>query len=48
MSVRISGDTLALDRQIVRRIMRHAEELEQSFSTQQFEFKPESPKNSTN
>lgn len=37
MSVRISGDTLALDRKIVRRIKRHADELEQSFATQQFE-----------
>ena len=37
MSVRISGDTLALDRKIVSRITGHAEALAQSFSTQQFE-----------
>ncbi|MGB5831796.1 MAG: HPF/RaiA family ribosome-associated protein [Thiohalocapsa sp.] len=36
MSVRISGDTLALDRKIVRRIERHANALEQSFPSQQF------------
>lgn len=37
MSVRISGDTLALDRKIVRRIKRHTEALEQSFPTQPVE-----------
>jgi ribosome-associated translation inhibitor RaiA len=33
MSVRISGDTLALDRKIRRRIERHSRALEQSLST---------------
>ncbi len=37
MSVSISGDMLALDRKIVRRIKRHAEALEQSFASQHFE-----------
>jgi ribosome-associated translation inhibitor RaiA len=37
MSVRISGDTLALDRKIVRRIRRHTEALEQSFPSRRFE-----------
>jgi ribosome-associated translation inhibitor RaiA len=35
MSVRISGDMLALDRKIVQRIKRHAEELEQSLPNRQ-------------
>jgi len=37
MSVRISGDTLALDRKIVRRIKRHVQGLEQSFPGRQFQ-----------
>ncbi|ESQ12884.1 MAG TPA: Fis family transcriptional regulator [Chromatiaceae bacterium] len=37
MSVRISGDTLALDRKIVRRIERHTQALEKSFPSQEFE-----------
>lgn len=37
MSVRISGDTLALDRKIVRRIERHTQALEQSFPSQPVE-----------
>jgi ribosome-associated translation inhibitor RaiA len=37
MSVRISGDTLALDRKIVRRIERHTQALEQSFPSQEFQ-----------
>jgi ribosome-associated translation inhibitor RaiA len=37
MSVRISGDTLALDRKIKQRISRHVTALEQSFPSQEFD-----------
>jgi ribosome-associated translation inhibitor RaiA len=37
MSVRITGDTLALDRKIVARIHQHMDNLEQSLPSQQFD-----------
>ena len=48
MSVALVESTLALDRKIARRIKRDAEELEQSFSTEQFEIQAESPKSLIN